>query len=386
MVLETEVDIGKDEETLLTPHHRSIDVLMGKSGRDENAIAALKGIQCVLWGMGAFVLALGAAAVPGPSSLLFAVGVCLVLANWSAVVFFLGLSAHVGKFLKSSRKQLFHWGWWPLVALTFCAIGVTCGLLQGHMIWATYLKRYYHIESLRSYSGIDPSVVPGRQIMDAGTVEFAQHVNIDRDHSGCFLNEGQTYCVAPIVHGGQLTDGFGVDSPRFGSYDYFAVGVGCCSCETNDFRCGQWRNPAANGGIRSTDEVSRPFFVLAAEAWAAANQKTSSSPIFFTWVESPKEFWLDLAIEAAEKIAIVAGSLFFFFFSLTIVLVRVKQELILNEVVSPKNTPGPPPGFESWWERLLPEMLSRYREEAMQRQCLQRPVPIYGSLRPSVSS
>ena len=79
-----------------------------------------------------------------------------------------------------------------------------------------------------AYHGIDPSVVPGSQIQDAGAVDFVA-AGVDSEHGGCFMNAGTTYCVAPIVTNGTIHHSVG-GAPRYGSFDYFAVGVDCCSC------------------------------------------------------------------------------------------------------------------------------------------------------------
>ena len=80
----------------------------------------------------------------------------------------------------------------------------------------------------QAYHGIDPSVVPGSQIQDSGAVDFVS-ASVDSEHGGCFMNAGTTYCVAPIVANGTIHHSVG-GAPRYGSFDYFAVGVDCCSC------------------------------------------------------------------------------------------------------------------------------------------------------------
>ena len=40
---------------------------------------------------------------------------------------------------------------------------------------------------LQAYRGIDPSVVPGTQIQDAGAVDFVSSAGIDSEHAGCFM-------------------------------------------------------------------------------------------------------------------------------------------------------------------------------------------------------
>ena len=83
-------------------------------------------------------------------------------------------------------------------------------------------------------------MVPGSQIQDAGAVDFVSTAGVDSEHGGCFMNAGTTYCVAPIVTNGTIHHSIG-GAPRYGSFDYFAVGVDCCSCpwlkQTRDGLC-----------------------------------------------------------------------------------------------------------------------------------------------------
>jgi len=111
------------------------------------------------------------------------------------------------------------------------------------------------------YKDVNPSNIPGVRVQDAGLIEFSSFVEPDRGKGGCFMSKGDTYCLAPIVEGGEVLYGL-QGTPRTGSYDYFAVGINCCTCPNRDFQCGDFRNPLANGGIRSLDTKSRPFYKL----------------------------------------------------------------------------------------------------------------------------
>eukprot|EP00913_Durusdinium_trenchii_P001338 g1236.t1 len=191
-----------------------------------------------------------------------------------------------------------------------------------HHLWEHYWQQYSEVSLLKAYRGIDPSVVPGTQIQDAGAVDFVSSAGIDSEHAG---NAGRTYCIAPIVTNGTMLHNIG-GAPRYGSYDYFAVGVDCCSCPDINFRCGAWRHPWAEGGIRSTDLEARPFYRLAVEAWASSYRKTAAHPLFFEWVESP--------------------------------------------------------GFETAWERWLPEMMESYKESMLMPEAsfTESPDSFYGAL------
>ena len=61
--------------------------------------------------------------------------------------------------------------------------------------------------------------------------------------------------MAPIVVGNGTLE----------SYDFWAVGLNCCSSNTGDYRCGEFSNPAAQSGLRLMDQREADFFRLAVQ-------------------------------------------------------------------------------------------------------------------------
>jgi len=112
--------------------------------------------------------------------------------------------------------------------------------------------------------------------MDAGRIYFADGTGLDMKKASSFKNT-DLYCVAPIVTG---TD-------KLSHYDFWAVGMNCCSGVSPDFRCGQFNNPKARSGLRITSDSSRPYYRLAVQMAAAQFDLLAPHPLFFTWIQDP---------------------------------------------------------------------------------------------------
>merc|ERR1719401_690631 len=122
------------------------------------------------------------------------------------------------------------------------------------------------MQRLQAYSGIDPSSVSGKRLQDAGVVAFNASAGVDRMRAGCLKN-GATFCVAPVVPGGELSP----DSSK--TQDLFMVGTDCCSCP-GEFRCGDWNIPKPLGGLRVFDADKHSLFKLAAEERAVTHGRS----------------------------------------------------------------------------------------------------------------
>lgn len=264
--------------------------------------------------------------------------------------------------LPKVMPSLIYWGFWPFMITVLCCSSALLGITVGNYLWLSSFEQYYQLEELRTYKNVDPTHIPGQQIMDAGIVEFANYVGIDRMHGGCFHTRGHNFCVAPILHGGKIPNDL-VDAPSGGSYDYFAVGIDCCNCPNNDFKCGAWNDPLAQGGLRSMDYKSRPQYRMAVEDWSAAYRKTVNHPIFFDWVQDADYAWRKPWYWAFHLLVIALCAPFPLFFILTFPIAYMYKYMVDEQIASPADTPGPPVGFERLWERALPEMREHYLSE-----------------------
>jgi len=356
-----------DELQFLEPNFS--DIRFPDRGTDNAGIYVLfrRALVAAMWSGVCFVLAIGAWALESKVwSTLCLVLLILVLLHWFSVVAVLGVSIHYDqKYKPYMRKSLIFWSWWPIQTFVLCVICAIAGAGFGRYLWTYYLKEFHELATLQTYHAVDPGVTAGQSIQDAGLVEFGNMSDVDRGRGGCFVAGGHTYCVAPIVNGGRLLSDVG-GMPRTGAYDYFAVGIDCCTCPNQDFRCGEWLNPYARGGVRSVDQTSRPFYRLAVDDWAAAYRKVSAHPLFFEWHEDPIGYWQGLDGYAISLTTFIVAMVFPAMLTVALLLGKHLEAMVITGRASPRDCPAPPDGWEGWWAVFLPELYEQSLEERRQ--------------------
>lgn len=197
-----------------------------------------------------------------------------MLVFWIMMLGF-GLSGLSAFFALRSQQRERDPSWYMFfAAMLFLAVQLAS--VGGDMIYRIFMEPAYDFANLNSYSKIDPATQKGQQLMDAGRVTFTDTSGIDMRKSMGFKNI-DTYCVAPIVSG----------EDQLASYDFWAVGVNCCSSASAEFQCGEFNNPNAHAGLRLMREDQRPFFRLAVQQAEAAYNIRSAHPIFLTWMQDP---------------------------------------------------------------------------------------------------
>eukprot|EP00427_Karlodinium_veneficum_P010896 CAMPEP_0169086014 /NCGR_PEP_ID=MMETSP1015-20121227/13471_1 /TAXON_ID=342587 /ORGANISM="Karlodinium micrum, Strain CCMP2283" /LENGTH=223 /DNA_ID=CAMNT_0009146147 /DNA_START=360 /DNA_END=1031 /DNA_ORIENTATION=+ len=170
------------------------------------------------------------------------------------------------------------------------------GLLKGDTLFWRYSRSYYQFDDLASYVNISPSNDRGQSYMDAGQVYFKEGTRVETSKAMAF-QEDQIYCVAPIVQetmdskgsqqvGGNVGKG-GLELPKSGTVDFWAVGINCCDPSGLNFKCGDSANVHARAGIRVLRDDTRPFFLMAVQEWTAWLQMPAKHPLFFHWVQDP---------------------------------------------------------------------------------------------------
>jgi len=155
------------------------------------------------------------------------------------------------------------------------------GVVAGDLNFFQSLQPFYDVMNLNLYPDVDPALMRGQMLMDAGRIIFTPDSRLDLSRSMGFKNL-DVYCVAPISKGNGSTT-----AEVLANYDFWAVGVNCCSGNTPDFHCGQWSNPQAHGGLRLMDDDARPYFRLAVQQAEAAYNIKAFHPLFFYWTQDP---------------------------------------------------------------------------------------------------
>lgn len=161
--------------------------------------------------------------------------------------------------------------------LTFaCFAYWTLGFCLGDANFQSFMRPFYDLNNLNVYPSVDPSKYGGNQLMDAGMIQFTKGSSLWLQKSIGFKNE-DIYCVAPIRSANNTQS----------TFDFWAVGINCCSGHAPDFRCGEYTNPLATWGLRLMDDSRRDMFRLAVKEAEASFNLKAPHPVFLYWLSDP---------------------------------------------------------------------------------------------------
>jgi len=168
-----------------------------------------------------------------------------------------------------------HFAVWAAALCVGMLVAFVAALYFGNRNYSHYIQPYYEWQELNSYSDVDPSSMDGKAFMDAGALKFKAGSHLDTTKSSGFKNLGM-YCVAPIVST--------TETPA--SYDFWAVGLNCCTGAPNNFACGDSvKTGISTGGLRLLSDTDESFYKLAVKQAATEYGIKSSHPIFVHYVQ-----------------------------------------------------------------------------------------------------
>jgi hypothetical protein len=174
-----------------------------------------------------------------------------------------------------AAQQLSRQGDWSLFILTTCLASFIIAIVFGTWNFSSHTESYYNLKNLSVYTQVNPATIRGQEIMDAGQVMFVPGTSIDVSKSMSFKDQ-DTYCVAPIASSSSLE-----------TYDFWAVGLNCCSDVASDFKCGNFANHTARGGLRVMDDENRPLYRLAVQQAQSSFNIRATHPLFFHLTADP---------------------------------------------------------------------------------------------------
>mmetsp|Transcript_16616 Transcript_16616/g.31415 ORF Transcript_16616/g.31415 Transcript_16616/m.31415 type:complete len:336 (-) Transcript_16616:35-1042(-) len=185
------------------------------------------------------------------------------------------------------------------------AICAVWGILAGLSNLKNYEDPYYTLQEMRDAkgangSGVNPSLISGEDVMDAGILTFQQGSIFDADKSWHFMR-GELYCVAPLI-------GPGVSTPLRQTYDFWVVGKDCCASGASDFRCGSWGSTTAHTGLREVNEADLQYYRLAVQQAESLYDIMAPHPIFLKWSQDPKGEVNALHATAFRNFLVLAAS------------------------------------------------------------------------------
>mmetsp|Transcript_33958 Transcript_33958/g.88525 ORF Transcript_33958/g.88525 Transcript_33958/m.88525 type:complete len:306 (-) Transcript_33958:357-1274(-) len=202
--------------------------------------------------------------------------------------------AAVAVYRRSRKKRSMRWA---CLGGVLSAAAIFGAWMAGDANYWRHCKNYYEYQDLAVYVNVNPDTDKGQSFMDAGEMYFSAGARVDRSRAVAFKN-GDLYCAAPIVTKEVDSPPPGQDSkpPISGSQDFWAVGTNCCQPTGSNFVCPDTTSRLARSGLRLIRDDVRPFYQMAAAQWESKFGIPVKHPLFFSWIQDPKEiisgFWV----------------------------------------------------------------------------------------------
>jgi len=208
-------------------------------------------------------------------------GTYFVAGLWMLVILTLGFFA-LATLRKGTARDVGHGADWYMFNFLTGLLAWCLAVAFGYMNFNRNMQPYYDIMNLNSYPAVDVTKMRGQQVMDAGRMVFKPRSQLELRYAVGFKNTDM-YCAVPVA----MRDVNG-SLPRLPNYDFWAVGLNCCSGDGADFHCGDhYGDKEARAGLRLMRDEQRPFFRIAVQQAQAIYNIKSTHPIFLHWVADP---------------------------------------------------------------------------------------------------
>lgn len=162
-----------------------------------------------------------------------------------------------------------------------CIVATAVGAVTGNIISDRHMRQFWAPLVRPSYENVSPST-PAAAVGDGGRLGFAGGARVDVQRSAGLRNleDGQTYCVAPVV-----------DVSQDSHVSIWAAGVNCCG-HRGAFRCDDAGQPSSTnsstglvliGGSSFASDRLANLGRAARQAAAAYGLSMPQAPVFVRW-------------------------------------------------------------------------------------------------------
>lgn len=250
-------------------YYGSIAKVAGPAGRWEK-VAALSLSMLLPWGIFTTVCGTLSFSLHFDHAGLcwFLISLCATLAGMCGVVAYLIVQR---RWSSSAARPP---SWYVFMFLS-TSVALVLGSIAGSLNYSSNMLPFYQTASLNLYTGVDPSKMRGEQLLDAGRAVFIREAALDISRSAGFRN-GVTYCVAPIT----------AFANPLGQYDFWAVGVDCCTAEQPDFNCYD-KSTSTIAGMRLLEGQDVANYMVALQQAEATFHIQAGHPLFFQLTDDP---------------------------------------------------------------------------------------------------
>jgi len=200
----------------------------------------------------------------------------LTVALGAIATFAVGFLAFMAVKRRYSDGDVARESYWYIFLFVTMLLAYIFAFCLGFVNYWNNMLPYLDMQSLSVHPAVDLNTMTSQQLMDVGRVTFTEGTKLDSKRSIGFKNVDR-YCVAPIVPPG---------GKKLETYDFWAIGLNCCSGNTADFHCGEFDNPNARSGLRLMRADQRGFYRLAVQQAEATYGIQAKHPLFFYWMQN----------------------------------------------------------------------------------------------------